>query len=81
MSGPEKKNVGPSCEMPAVSPVDAAGEELVGYLERDQLEEAMDKRLPPAELGGWSRAGLWVLRIFVIVVGAMVVYTFIAGLH
>ncbi|HEY5388228.1 MAG TPA: hypothetical protein VIL79_10040 [Thermoleophilia bacterium] len=62
-------------------PLDDAGEELVGYLERDQLEEAMDTRLPPAQLGRWSRVGLWALRVFVIAVGAMVIYTFIAGLH
>jgi hypothetical protein len=61
--------------------VDEAGEELVGYLERDQLEDAMDQRLPPARLGRWSRVGLWALRVFVAVVGAMVIYTFIAGLH
>lgn len=67
--------------LPPTPPRDEAGEELVGYLERDQLEEAMETRLPPAELSRWSRAGLWALRVFVVAVGAMVVYTFIAGLH
>ena len=41
----------------------------------------MDKRLPPAPLGRWSRLGLWALRVFVVTVGAMVVYTFISQLH
>jgi uncharacterized membrane protein YidH (DUF202 family) len=56
-------------------------EEMVGYLERDQLEEVMDTRLPRARLGVWASVGLWALRVFVVIVGAMVVYTFIARLH
>jgi hypothetical protein len=60
---------------------DAARDELVGYLERDQLEVEMDKTLPPAPIGRLSRLGLWALRVFVVAVGAMVIYTFIAGLH
>jgi len=60
---------------------DVARDELVGYLERDQLEVEMDKRLPPARLSRRSRLGLWALRVFVIAVGAMVIYAFVAGLH
>ncbi len=60
---------------------DAERDELVGYLERDQLEVEMDKHLPPARLSRWSRLGLWALRVFVVAVGAMVIYTFVAGLH
>ena len=36
---------------------DAERDELVGYLERDQLEVEMDKTLPPARLGRLSRWG------------------------
>ena len=60
---------------------DAERDELVGYLERDQLEVEMDKTLPPARLGRLSRLGLWALRVFVVAVGGMVIYTFVAGLH
>jgi hypothetical protein len=60
---------------------DDARDELVGYLERDQLEVEMDKHLPLARLSRWSRLGLWALRVFVVAVGAMVIYTFVAGLH
>jgi hypothetical protein len=60
---------------------DAERDELVGYLERDQLEVEMDKRLPPARLSRWGRLGLWALRVFVVAVGGMVIYTFVAGLH
>ncbi len=58
-----------------------APEEMVGYLERDQLEEVMDTRLARAALSRWSRAGLWALRVFVVAIGAMVVYTFVSLLH
>jgi hypothetical protein len=78
---PADETVRPPRGLPPMPARDEAGEELVGYLERDQLEEAMETRLPPAELSRWSRAGLWALRVFVVAVGAMVVYTFIAGLH
>ena len=36
---------------------DTERDELVGYLERDQLEVEMDKTLPPARLGRLSRLG------------------------
>ena len=35
--------------------------------------------MPPARLGPRARAALWALRIFTVVVGAMVIYTFIYG--
>lgn len=56
-------------------------EEYVGYLERDQLEAEMERRLPPAPLGRRAQAGLWALRVFVLVLAFMVIYTFVAQLH
>jgi hypothetical protein len=55
-------------------------EELVGYLERDQL--VADKTIPvrQAVLSRRARAALWVLRAFVLVVGVMVIYTFVSQL-
>ena len=41
----------------------------------------MDTRLARAALSRWSRAGLWALRVFVVAIGAMVVYTFVSLLH
>jgi hypothetical protein len=61
--------------------IDLDDEEFVGYLERDQLEAEMDKHLPLAQLGGYARAGLWALRVFVLLLAFMVVYTFVATLH
>ena len=51
------------------------------FLERDQLSEGRRVRLPPARLGRAGHLGLWALRIFTLVVGAMVIYTFVAQLH
>jgi hypothetical protein len=55
-------------------------EELVAYLERDQLVADKSRPLPRARLSARARAGLWALRVFTIVVGAMVVYTFVSQL-
>lgn len=55
-------------------------EELVNFLERDQLVAGRTRPLGRARLGAGSRVALWSLRIFVFVVGAMVIYTFFARL-
>jgi hypothetical protein len=56
-------------------------EEFVGYLERDQLETETDKHVPRVQLSVRARAGLWALRIFVVAVSVMVIYTFVSQLH
>jgi hypothetical protein len=50
---------------------------LVECLEPDQLAVSAARPAPPAHLGPRARVALWALRIFVIIVGAMVIYTFI----
>jgi hypothetical protein len=55
-------------------------EEMVGSLERDQLVSDRSRPVPPAVLSARARAALWGLRVFVLVVGAMVIYTFFAQL-
>ena len=55
-------------------------EELVMFLERDQLVVDRERPLAQAALGRRSQAALWSLRVFVIVVGLMVIYTFLAKL-
>ena len=55
-------------------------EEMIGPLERDQLVADREHPLPRASLGRGSQIALWSLRIFVIVVGAIVIYTFFAQL-
>jgi hypothetical protein len=54
-----------------------------GYpeLEPGQFTADTARPVPRAELSGRARAGLWVLRVFALVVTAMVIYTFISQLH
>ncbi len=56
-------------------------EELVAFLERDQLVIDRSVPVPPAQLGVRARTALWALRVLVTVVSAMVVYAFVDGLH
>lgn len=55
-------------------------EDLVMFLERDQFVADRQRPLEPANIGGRARGALLALRIFVLIVGAMVVYTFLAQL-
>lgn len=36
---------------------------------------------PHTDFSPRARAGLWALRVFTVVMSALVVYTFVAGLH
>jgi hypothetical protein len=62
-------------------PERAEADELVMHLERDQLVAETSRPVPAAVLGRRAVLGLWALRVFAILVSAMVVYTFIARLH
>jgi hypothetical protein len=55
-------------------------EELVEFLERDQLVTDKSRPLPRARLSRRAGVALWALRVFVIIVAAMVIYTFVAQL-
>jgi hypothetical protein len=59
---------------------DADHEQLVEYLESDQLVEERSHPLARRTLGPGAVALLWALRVFVIVIGVMVIYTFFANL-
>jgi hypothetical protein len=59
---------------------DDDGEEMVMFLERDQLMSDRRRPLPPAEIGPRAHAALWTLRIFVLIIGLMVIFTFCAKL-
>lgn len=56
-------------------------QELYMFLERDQLVADTSIPVGRVTLGPRARAGLWLLRVFVVVVSFMVIYTFIAQLH
>jgi hypothetical protein len=53
---------------------------MIMFLERDQLMSDRRRPLPPADIGPRAHVALWTLRIFVLIVGAMVIYTFCAQL-
>ena len=58
-----------------------AEDELIMHLERDQFVAETSRPVPRAPLSARVSAGLWALRVFVVLVSAMVVYTFIENLH
>ncbi|HZU60979.1 MAG TPA: hypothetical protein VE983_08435 [Solirubrobacteraceae bacterium] len=53
---------------------------LIDYLESDQLVQHRAKPVNRARLTGATTLGLWALRVFVLVLGVMVIYTFVAQL-
>ena len=55
-------------------------EEMVMYLERDQLVADKTRPVPRARLSRRVSAALWAFRVFVVVMSAMVVYTFVSQL-
>jgi hypothetical protein len=61
--------------------VEEPEEELIMHLERDQLAAETLRPLPRAHLPRRALLALWALRVFVVLVSAMVIYTFIARLH
>lgn len=56
-------------------------DELIMHLERDQFVVETSRPVPRAALSAPFTAGLWALRIFVVLVSLMVIYTFIDQLH
>jgi hypothetical protein len=56
-------------------------DELIMDLERDQFVAETSRPVPRAALSTRVKAGLWALRIFVVIVSLMVIYTFIEQLH
>ena len=56
-------------------------DELIHHLERDQLVAATSLPVEKAALSPRARAALWALRVFVVLVSLMVVYTFFDQLH
>jgi hypothetical protein len=54
--------------------------ELVEHLESDQLVAETMKPVERAQLSPLAIALLWALRVFVVVMGVMVVYVFVATL-
>ncbi len=53
-------------------------EQLIFYLERDQLVADKSRPVPRARLSSRQRLALWTLRVFAVIVSLMVIYTFIS---
>ena len=53
----------------------------VTHLERGQLVAKTSRPVPRAVLSARATAGLWLLRVFVVLVSLMVIYTFIHQLR
>jgi hypothetical protein len=53
---------------------------LIEYLESDQLVEHRSQPVERAKLSRRATLGLWALRVFVIVLSVIVVYTFVTQL-
>lgn len=55
-------------------------DEVIMHLERDQFVAETSRPVPRAALSAATSAALWTLRVFVVLVSLMVIYTFIAQL-
>jgi hypothetical protein len=64
-----------------LQPQERFEDELIMHLERDQFVAETSRPVSRAEIGARATAGLWVLRIFVVLVSLMVIYTFVYQLH
>ncbi len=78
----------PPTDIPAAPPPSAQpgqppreGEELIMFLEPNQLVSDRTVAVPRARLSARARAALWLLRIFALIVTFMVIYTFVTQLH
>ncbi len=56
-------------------------EKLIMHLERDQFVAETSRAVPRAALSARIIAALWALRVFVVLVSVMVIYTFVEQLH
>ena len=64
-----------------LQPQERFEDELIMHLERDQFVAATSRPVPQARLGAPAIAALLALRLFVVLVSLMVLYTFIDQLH
>jgi hypothetical protein len=67
-------------DRPRVVHVPSDHEELIMFLERDQLVADTSQPVARARLGPRASAALWGLRVFVLLVSFMVIYTFVRQL-
>jgi hypothetical protein len=56
-------------------------DQMIMHLERDQIVAETSRPVPRAALSSRATASLWALRVFVVIVSLMVIYTFFEQLH
>jgi hypothetical protein len=78
---PMRTEMEPPGAAPAAPEAGEQAEELIMHLERDQIVAEKRRPLPRAHVGPRAVFALWVLRVFVVLVSAMVIYTFISRLN
>ncbi len=78
LNGPEDSA---AIEERDLQPQERFEDELIMHLERDQFVAETSRPVPRAALSARARIGLWALRVFVVLVGLMVIYTFIYQLR
>jgi hypothetical protein len=66
---------------PSTTSPEQFADEVIMHLERDQFVAETSRPVPRVVLGRRVAAGLWVLRVFVVLVSVMVIYTFVDQLH
>jgi hypothetical protein len=64
-----------------LQPQERYEDELIMHLERDQFVAETSRPVPRAVLSARAIAGLWALRVFVVLVSLMVIYAFFDQLH
>jgi hypothetical protein len=64
-----------------LQPQERFEDELIMHLERDQFVAETSRPVPRAALSARATAALWALRVFVVLVSLMVIYTFIDQLY
>jgi hypothetical protein len=64
-----------------LQPQERFEDQLIMHLERDQFVAETSRPVPRVALGARAAAALWALRIFVVLVSLMVIYTFVSQLH
>jgi hypothetical protein len=79
--GSDDAHQSPSIQEQDLQPQERFEDELIMNLERDQFVAETSRPVPRAALSARAMAGLWVLRVFVVLVGLMVIYTFVDQLH
>jgi hypothetical protein len=73
----DRQHQGACIEERDLQPQERFEDELIMHLERDQFVAETSRPVPRAELSAHAIAGLWALRVFVVLVSLMVIYTFV----